>query len=256
MIEGQFNTDTAALARRIQAHQRFGGRDLDGWVREQVEIGEGNRVLDLGCGTGKQALPAARAVGATGRVTAVDLSEEAVAAVRRAADEGGFGDRVETFNAGFDEVDGVLGDRTFDRVVSCYALYYVREARPLFEALHRRMRPGATLFFCGPARANNRELKEFHHRLQGGEPAGIAAAEFMEGTGQHLARELFGRVEVSTFENPLRFDSPGALHTYWSSYNLYNPALDDAFRAAAEEHFARAGVFETVKRVLGVKAYR
>jgi ubiquinone/menaquinone biosynthesis C-methylase UbiE len=256
MIEGRFNTDTPALARRIQAHERFGARDLGTWVLEHAALAEGHAVLDLGCGTGKQSVPAAGLVGPTGRVASVDLSQEALDTLRRAADAAGVGDRVETFRCGLDEADAVLGERAFDRVLSCYALYYVQDARALFQALLRRLRPEGTLFFCGPARANNRELKEFHHRLHGGEPAGIAAAEFMEGEGQALARELFARVEVSTFENPLRFDSPEALYGYWSSYNLYDPALDGAFRAAAEAHFAQAEVFETVKRVIGVRAFR
>ncbi|HEX2081165.1 MAG TPA: methyltransferase domain-containing protein, partial [Longimicrobium sp.] len=85
MIEGLFNTDTPALARRIQAHEQFGARDLNAWVFEHADLREGLHLLDLGCGTGKQAIPAAQRVGATGRVTAVDLSTEALAAVRASA---------------------------------------------------------------------------------------------------------------------------------------------------------------------------
>lgn len=255
MIEGLFNTDTEALARRIQAHAQFGARDLDGWVMGHLELREGLRVLDLGCGTGKQVIPVAQAVGAAGSVTGVDLSPDAVETVARRAAETGVADRVRTVQAGLDEADGLLGDARFDRVVSCYALYYTREPRRLFEALARRMEPGGSLFFCGPAPDNNRELKEFHYRLKGDQNApGIAAAEFMAGMGQQLAREFFATVEVDTFENPLRFDSAEALHTYWSSYNLYDPSLDDAFRTAAADYFSGNAVFETVKRVIGVKA--
>ena len=45
----------------------------------------GERVLDVGCGRGASAIPAAEAVGPTGRVVATDLAPAMVEAVRRAA---------------------------------------------------------------------------------------------------------------------------------------------------------------------------
>ncbi len=41
---------------------------------EDMEIGEGDRILDLGCGTGKNAALMSRYIGKKGRITGVDLS--------------------------------------------------------------------------------------------------------------------------------------------------------------------------------------
>jgi len=49
----------------------------------------GERVLDLGCGRGASALPAARAVGLSGRVVALDLAPKMVAAVNDQARDAG-----------------------------------------------------------------------------------------------------------------------------------------------------------------------
>ena len=78
----------------------------------------------------------------------------------------------------------------------------------------------------------------------------------MEGIGQRLVREVFRKVEVTSFENPLRFNSAEALYAYWSSYNLYEDELDESFKATAAEHFNRNSVFITKKRVIGVKAIK
>lgn len=78
----------------------------------------------------------------------------------------------------------------------------------------------------------------------------------MEETGQRLAHEYFTRVEISTFQNSLKFDSAEALYRYWSSYNLYDERLDADFKAATTRHFQTHAVFETVKRVIGVKAFK
>jgi SAM-dependent methyltransferase len=42
-------------------------------------------ILELGCGTGKQSLALARLLGETGHVTAVDISAEALEALRNEA---------------------------------------------------------------------------------------------------------------------------------------------------------------------------
>ena len=54
--------------------QRAGRRTI-----ERLRLAPGARVVDLCCGTGASALPAAQAVGPSGRVVAVDLAAELVA---------------------------------------------------------------------------------------------------------------------------------------------------------------------------------
>jgi len=218
------------------------------------------QILELGCGTGKQSLPVARLIGDTGRVTAVDLSRDALDTLQQQALEAGLGPRISTRNLDLDKVSSALEPGPFDRVIACYSIYYSKQPEPLFRFLHEALRPGGVFFFCGPSQRNNAELKEFHYSLYNlinrPAPAAKTAAPFMEGTGQDLTRDIFGNVEILYFENPLRFDSPEALHSYWSSYNLYDETLDEVFRAQAAEHFARSHVFETVKRVIAVRAVK
>ncbi len=254
---GAFDTDAAALRRRIQAHERYGSRDLNPWVLEHLELEHDQRVLELGCGTGKQTLPIAHAVGPNGRVLAIDVSGEALAELERQAVDMGVDGRMELSQSSFDDLAGAPWREEFDRAVSCYALYYAERPGPLLEAIHRSLRPGGMLFFCGPAGANNAELKEFCDRLRGGpEPDQDRAKVFMEKVGVQAARALFEDVELLEFENPLRFDSADALIEYWTSYNLYDPAIEDRFREAADRHFAGEPEFQTVKRVRGVRATR
>jgi SAM-dependent methyltransferase len=254
---GAFDTDSAALARRLEAHARFSSGDMTGWALELLGAGARDRVLELGCGTGNQTLRLAPAIGPEGQVVAVDASSESLAALRDAAAEAGVADRITTVEGRYDELAERTCDRRFTRALSCYALYYAVDERRVLGRVHELLEPGGVLFFCGPSRANNAELRRFHFDLAGTEPPPETPAQaFMERTGPEIAGELFATVERFTFENPMRFDSAEALHTYWSSYNLYDPALDERFRAAAAEHFAREPVFETVKRVVGVRAVK
>ncbi len=257
---GKFDTDAAALTKRLEAHDRFGASDLNQWCFELLNLSPGMEILELGCGTGKQSLPLARLVGETGRVTAVDISQEALDTLRQQALEAGVGARIAIRRADLDEVSPVLRSGPFDRAIACYSIYYAKRPEPLFRSLHAALQPGGILFFCGPSQRNNAELKELHDslyaRVNRPAPARRGAAPFMEATGPGLAREIFGNAEVFNFENALRFDSPEALYSYWSSYNLYDESLDKTFQARAAEHFAHANAFETVKRVIGIRAVK
>jgi SAM-dependent methyltransferase len=257
MTQGPFNTDTKALERRIQAHEQFGANDVNAWIFQCLSLAAGSAVLDLGCGTGKQALPMARTVGGSGSVVAVDASADAVQAVEFAAQNEGLFDRISAIQCDLDKVPTALAGRKFDRVVASYSIYYTQRPEELFGFIHESLAPGGIFFACGPSSDNNAELKDFHFGLPGApEPKGSTAAIFLERTGPDILRRLFGAVETSHFENPLRFDSAEALYTYWSSYNLFDQRLAEAFRARAVQHFETHPTFTTVKRVVGIRAQR
>ncbi len=71
----------------------FDARPLGFWARygrrtvERLALRPGARVLDVACGTGASALPAAEAVGPKGRVTGVDLAEQLLARGREKAQQ-------------------------------------------------------------------------------------------------------------------------------------------------------------------------
>ncbi len=61
---------------------RYGSRTV-----ERLNLTPGSTVLDVGCGTGASALPAAEAVGPEGKVIGVDLAENLLAHARAKASQ-------------------------------------------------------------------------------------------------------------------------------------------------------------------------
>jgi SAM-dependent methyltransferase len=246
---GRFDTDTAALKARNAAHRRYSTGDMTGWALGHLGAGPGDRVLELGAGTGQQTLRLAPEVRS---VLAIDASADSLAVVAAAAP-----DNVTTLVGRFDDLAARPCDGRFDRALSCYALYYPDDQEAVIDRVHELLEPGGVLFFCGPSFANNRELRVLHFGLTGEEPPGPTPAQrFMETDAPAWCEARFATVERFEFADEMRFDSADALVGYWSSYNLYDPALDDAFRRAAEAHFAQHDVFVSAKRVVGIRAVK
>ena len=102
----------------------------------------GETVLDLGCGAGIDTLLAARAVGPTGRVIGLDMTEEMVARARRNA-AAAAPDNVEIRHGLIEEIP--LPDASVDVVVSNGVLNLsTRKSRVLAESF-RVLRPGGRI---------------------------------------------------------------------------------------------------------------
>ena len=115
----------------------FGRRTI-----ELTSLPIGSRVLDVCCGTGASALPAAEAVGPTGNVIGVDLAKELLELARRKAVQQRLG------NIEF-EVGDMLSLRfpaeSFDAVVCVFGIFFVPDMARAVSELWSRIRPGGQL---------------------------------------------------------------------------------------------------------------
>jgi ubiquinone/menaquinone biosynthesis C-methylase UbiE len=111
--------------------------------RELVRLSglrEGQRVLDVACGTGDTALVAARVVGDTGGVTGIDLAPDMIAVARKRAD--GL-PRVEFRVADADDLD--LAPGSYDVVLSRWGLMFSADRSGLFRRLRELLADGGVL---------------------------------------------------------------------------------------------------------------
>jgi SAM-dependent methyltransferase len=102
----------------------------------------GDRVLDACCGTGASALPAAHAVGTTGHVLGLDISEPALIRARAKAQAQGL-TNVE-FRAADVEHTG-LPSMSFDAVVCVFGVFFLPDMAAAVAELWRLVRPSGVL---------------------------------------------------------------------------------------------------------------
>jgi ubiquinone/menaquinone biosynthesis C-methylase UbiE len=111
-------------------------------VVQRLNLTGGQSVVDLCCGMGASALPAARAVGPTGRVLGIDIAEPLLVKGRRRAEQEGL------LQARFERADATntgLPSGSFDAVVCVFGVFFVADMPAFVSEMWRLVRPGGQL---------------------------------------------------------------------------------------------------------------
>ncbi len=116
---------------------KYGGRTV-----ARLALQPGATVLDVGCGTGASAIPAALQVGPEGKVIAVDLADRLLEIARRKAASKKL-DNIE-FRLG-DMENLEYPDQHFDAVMCVFAIFFVPDLTKQIRQLWRMVRPNGQL---------------------------------------------------------------------------------------------------------------
>ncbi len=130
------------------ASGHFDASPLGFWARygqqtvERLALNLGANILDVACGTGASALPAAEAVGPTGRVIGVDLADQLLALGREKAKQQGL-TNIEFLQADMTELG--YPDAYFHAVICVFGVFFVPHMESLVAELWRMVQPGGKL---------------------------------------------------------------------------------------------------------------
>ena len=117
--------------------ERFGRATV-----ERLRLPLGARVLDVCCGSGASALPAAEMVGPQGFVLGIDLAANLLELAKAKAVQRGL--RNTEFRVG-DLLDMHLGDARFDAVICVFGIFFIPDMPAAVRALWQAVRPGGKL---------------------------------------------------------------------------------------------------------------
>ena len=177
------------------------------WVEPLLDaagVGEGDHVLDVGCGTGIVARAAGSRVGG-GRVVGLDPNEGMLAVARKATG-------VE-WRQGVAE-DLPFTDRSFDVVVSQFAMMFFDDRRQAVAEMRRVLRPGGRVAIAVWASLSDTPgyaaMVALLDRMLGTEAGDALRAPFTLGDARVLQETLGGALEdvsVDAVDGEARFGS-------------------------------------------------
>lgn len=200
-----YQETTSDLLTRIHIHNQFGGRDIDQWMLDLLQIQPGLRILDVACGAGKQCLSFYNALQGQAEITGGDVNAELLTQARQ---------EFATRNAAIQAIEldfnkrFPVEDNQFDLLSCCFAIYYAEDIPFTIREMHRVLRPGGRLFTTGPMPTNKQVFYDIIREATGGKPIPPMPGSSRYGSAiLDSIRSTFSSVEVHIFENPLTFQT-------------------------------------------------
>lgn len=203
-MEFDYRETTNDLLARIDIHKKFGSRDIDEWMLHLLTPKKGTKILDVGCGSGKQCFLFYKALEGEADITGGDVSPELLEKARQ--ENARIGNRIKFIDLNFNE-RFPLEDNQFDLLTSCFAIYYSEDIPFTISEMHRVLKPGGHLFTTGPMPENKRLfydiILEATHKSIPPMPGSSRYSSLI----YNAIQALFSRVEIQIFENPLIFET-------------------------------------------------
>lgn len=186
------------------------GRRIWNVFLDERPIAESDRVLDIGCGTGKSTRDAAR-LASSGRVLGLDLSAKMLERAReRSASEG-------LTNIGFEQADAQVhpfDEDSFDVAISSFGAMFFADPVAAFANVARALQPGGRLaLLAWRELARNQWLTALRETLALGrvlpEPPPSVPGPFGLADPEHVRRLLgaagFEEVGLESIDEPMVF---------------------------------------------------
>jgi predicted methyltransferase len=111
-------------------------------IMEALEIRPGMQIADVGAGSGLYTMLFAKAVGPTGRVFAVDISESFIAAIAARAAEAGLGNVLPVLS---EQKSTELAPASVDLVFTSDTYHHFEYPRTMLDSIHTALVPGGIL---------------------------------------------------------------------------------------------------------------
>jgi len=235
-----YQETTNDLLARIDIHKKFGSRDIDEWMLHVLMPQKGSKILDVGCGAGKQCFLFYKALEGEADITGGDVNQELLEKAR--LENARIGNRIKFIDLDFNQ-RFPSSDNEFDLTTSCFAIYYSEDIPFTISEMHRVCKPGGRLFTTGPMPENK---KLFYDIIREATQKPIPP---MPGSSRYSSliynsiQSLFSSAEVHIFENPLTFEQV-------DPFLAYTRASLSEDRRLWKNLFEDAGGFERVMQAI------
>ena len=262
-----YRETTNDLLKRIDIHSQYGSRNIDEWMLEIIQLEKGMKILDVGCGAGKQCFSYHHFLQGGAEITGGDVNLELLSQAKLENEKRGTGMKfIELdFNKCF-----TMDDNQFDFESCCFAIYYAEDIPFTIKEMHRVLKPGGRLFSSGPMPDNKLFFYEIIREATGKQIPPMPGSSRYSTQILDAMKSTFNKVDVHIFENPLVFDSVEPFIAYtraslsedrklWSSFFETKDDFEKIMRSiteASEKRLQQHGKLVMTKVVGGFIAIK
>jgi ubiquinone/menaquinone biosynthesis C-methylase UbiE len=250
-MKRKFDSDTAALVQRLRASEST-VYDLEKWIIKQVKLRHDMKVLDLGCGTGKQMFALFRFLSSESKIVGIDISSDAVARVNQRAEKEGIAN-IKAIVCHLDDVTTYFKESRFDLILSTYAIYYSKDMLSLLSSLPHLLSDNGQVFACGYGKGTNQEFYDLVNKLVNDESRRIRSIDdFIEEQDIAQVAVSYSSYRVVRLANTVVFRSAESVLAWWKNHNSYIPELHRDVCHTIDQYIKKNGAFPMTKNVFGV----
>ncbi len=202
-MEINYQETSKDLLVRIDIHEKYGTRNIDEWNIEVLQPKPDFKILDVGCGAGKQCFLFSDYTGRKAKIVGGDFSSELLEKARSKMEERGdknISFQFLDFNKRFE-----FEDNTFDLLSSAFAIYYASNLDFTFAQAHRVIKPSGRIFVTGPLPENKKMFYDIIKEATGKPIPPMPGSSRFKGHIYQTIERIFAKTELLTFENPLTF---------------------------------------------------
>jgi ubiquinone/menaquinone biosynthesis C-methylase UbiE len=241
-----YQETTNDLLARIDIHKKFGSRDIDEWMLHLLNPQKDSKILDTGCGAGKQCFLFYKALQGEADITGGDVNTELLEKARQ--ENAKIGNRIKFIDLDFNH-RFPLNDNQFDLLTSCFAIYYSEDISFTISEMHRVIKPGGRLFTTGPMPENKRLFYDIIFEATHTPIPPMPGSSRYSSKIYNAIQALFSKVEIHIFENPLIFEAV-------DPFLAYTRASLSEDRKLWNSLFEESGGFEHVMQAIKIVADR
>jgi ubiquinone/menaquinone biosynthesis C-methylase UbiE len=200
----EYQETTNDLLARIDIHKKYGSRDIDEWMLHQLSPQKSTRILDVGCGAGKQCFLFYKALEGDADITGGDVNPELLEKARQ--ENAKIGNRIKFIDLNFNQ-RFPIDDNQFDLLTCCFAIYYAEDIPFSISEMHRVLKPGGRLFTTGPMPENKRLFYDIIFEATQKPIPPMPGSSRYSSQIYNAIESLFSHVSIHIFENPLVFET-------------------------------------------------